>query len=59
MHQIEERDRSTTAQIFTSKQIFQKFWEYANDFCACFDHLEKHTTFFQGNTLWVIAGVWC
>ena len=33
--------RSTTNQIFTLKQIFEKSWEYAKDLFACFVDLEK------------------
>ena len=34
-------DRSTTDQIFTLKQIFEKSWEYGKDLFACFVNLEK------------------
>jgi len=33
--------RSTTDQIFTQKQIFEKSWEYGKDVFACFVDLEK------------------
>ena len=33
--------RSTTDQIFTPRQIFENFWEYAKDVFACFVVLEK------------------
>ena len=33
--------RSTTDQIFTLKQIFDKSWEYANDVFACYIELKK------------------
>ena len=33
--------RSTTDQIFTLRQIFEKSWEYAKDVFACFVDLEK------------------
>ena len=33
--------RSTTDQIFTLKQIFEKSWEYGKDRFACFVDLEK------------------
>ena len=33
--------RSTPDEIFTLKQIFEKFWEYGKDFFACFVDLEK------------------
>ena len=33
--------RSTTDQIFTLKQIFEKSWEYGKDLFACFVNLEK------------------
>ena len=35
--------RSTTDQIFTLRQIFEKFWEYANVF-ECFVDLKKAKT---------------
>ena len=34
-------DRSTTDQIFTLKQIFEKSWEFGKDLFACFADLEK------------------
>ena len=33
--------RSTTDQIFTLKQIFEKSWKYGKDLFACFVDLEK------------------
>ena len=33
--------RNTTDQIFTLRQIFKKFWEYAKDAFVCFIELEK------------------
>ena len=33
--------RSTTNQIFTRKQIFEKSWKYGKDLFACFVDLEK------------------
>jgi len=33
--------RSTTHQIFTLKQIFEKSWEYSKDLFSCFVDLEK------------------
>ena len=33
--------RSTTDQIFTLKQIFEKSWEHCKDLFACFVDLEK------------------
>jgi len=33
--------RSTTDQIFTFQQIFEKSWKYAKDVYTCFDDLEK------------------
>ena len=33
--------RSTKNQIFTLRQIFEKFWEYAKDVFACFVDLKK------------------
>ena len=35
------RGRSTTDQIFSLKQIFDKSWEYNKEFFACFVDLEK------------------
>ena len=35
------RGRSTTDQIFTLKQIFEKSWKYGKDLFACFVDLEK------------------
>ena len=37
----------TTDQIFTLRQIFEKFWEYATDVFACFVDLEKNMTGFR------------
>jgi len=33
--------RSTTDQIFTLQQIFDKSWVYVKDVCTCFVALEK------------------
>ena len=33
--------RSTTDQIFSTKQIFDKSWEYGKDLFACFVNLKK------------------
>ena len=33
--------RSTTDQIFTLKQIFEKFWKCGKDLFVCFVDLEK------------------
>ena len=33
--------RSKTDQIFTLKQIFEKYWEYSKDLFACFIDLKK------------------
>ena len=40
--------RSTTDQIFTLKQIFEKSWEYGKNLFACFVILKKHMTKFLG-----------
>ena len=44
--------RSTTDQIFTLKQIFEKSWEYAKDLFACFVDLEKAYDRIPRDKLW-------
>ena len=44
--------RSTTDQIFTLRQIFQKSWEYAKDVFACFVDLEKAYNRVLRDKLW-------
>ena len=44
--------RSTTDQIFTLKQIFEKSWEYAKDVFACFVDLEKAYDRIPRDKLW-------
>ena len=46
--------RSTTDQIFTLKQIFEKCWEYGKDFFACFIDLEKAYDRVSRDKLWKI-----
>ena len=51
-------DRSTTDQIFTLKQIFEKSWEYGKDLFSCFAHLEKAYERVPRDKLWkVLHGV--
>ena len=49
-------DRSTTGQIFTLKQIFEKAWEYGKDLFASFVDLEKHMTELLGINLCKFCG---
>ena len=44
--------RSTTNQIFTLRQIFEKFWEYAKDVFACFLGPEKAYDRVPRDKLW-------
>ena len=44
--------RSTTDQIFTLRQIFEKSWEYTNDVFAWFVNLEKAYDRVPRNKLW-------
>ena len=46
--------RSTTDQIFTLKQIFEKSWEYGKDLFACFVNLEKACDRVPRDKLWKV-----
>ena len=46
--------RSTTDQIFTLKQVFEKSWEYAKDVFACFVDLEKAYDRIPRDKLWEV-----
>ena len=46
--------RSTTDQIFTLKQIFEKSWEYGKDLFACFVDLEKAYNRVSRDKLWKV-----
>ena len=46
--------RSTTGQIFTLKQIFEKSWEYNKDLFACFVDLEKAHKQATRDKLWKV-----
>ena len=43
---------STTDQIFSLRQIFQKSWVYAKDVIACFVDLKKAYDMVPQNKLW-------
>ena len=45
---------STTDQIFTLKQIFEKSWEYNKDLFACFVDLEKAFDQIPRDKLWKV-----
>ena len=45
---------STTDQIFTLKQIFEKSWEYGKDLFACFVDLEKAYDGVPWDKLWKV-----
>ena len=47
-------DFSTTDQIFTLKQIFEKSWEYGKDLFGCFVVLEKAYNRVPRDKLWKI-----
>lgn len=44
--------RSTTDQIFTLRQVFEKAWEYNLDICACFVDLQKAYDRVPRDKLW-------
>ena len=46
--------RSTTDQIFTLNQIFEKSWEYGKDLFACFVDLEKAYDRLPLDKLWMV-----
>ena len=46
--------RSTTDQIFTLKQIFEKSWKYGKDLFACFVDLEKVCDRIPRDKLWKV-----
>ena len=46
--------RSTTDQIFTLKQIFEKSWEYGKDLFACFADIEKAYDRVPRDKLWKV-----
>ena len=46
--------RSTTDQIFTLKQIFEKSWEYGKDLFACLVDLEKAYDRVPRDELWKV-----
>ena len=46
--------RSSTNQIFTLKQIFEKSWEYGKDLFACFVNLEKAYDRVPRDKLWKV-----
>ena len=46
--------RSTTDQIFTLKQIFEKSWEYGKNLLACFVDHEKAYDRVSRDKLWKV-----
>ena len=46
--------RSTTDQIFTLNQIFEKSWEYGKDLFVCFVDREKAYDRVPRDTLWKV-----
>ena len=46
--------RSTTDQVFTLTQIFEKSWEYGKDLFACFVDLEKAYDLVPWDKLWKV-----
>ena len=49
---------STTGQIFTLKQIFEKSWKYGKDLFACFVDLEKIYDRVLRDKLWKVLRVY-
>ena len=45
---------SMTDEIFTLKQIFEKYWEYCEDLFACFVDLEKACNQVPRNKIWKV-----
>ena len=48
---------STTDQIFTLRQIFEKFWKFANDVFACFVDREKKYDRVSRDNFWRVLQV--
>jgi len=51
--------RSTTDQIFSLQQIFDRSWEYTKDIYTCLSTDRKHTTGSSWKALGSVAGVLC